>query len=138
MFGFNTITCSNAFFFFFKEIALIFTKYSRIRHIIYVDGFSSVPVLGGSLTDVMYNVPLVVLHGLIPVQYMVKIIFSFLEDYSVCTHSFSISPVCGCFIFLALSKSRKRSLRSPSASDRLSEFSLWCLKGMFFFSFSAS
>lgn len=39
-----------------KEIALIFTKYSRIRHIIYVDGFPSVPVLGGSLTDVMYNV----------------------------------------------------------------------------------
>lgn len=60
------------------------------------------------------------------------------EDASSVTHSFSISIAWGCFIFLALSISRNRSFRSPSARPRRSAFSFWCFNVLLFFSLSAS
>lgn len=54
------------------------------------------------------------------------------------TYSRSISAACGCCSFLDLSTSMKRSLRSPSASARLSAFTVWWIMGRFFSSRSAS
>lgn len=54
------------------------------------------------------------------------------------THSFSISPAWGCFIFLALSISRNRSFRSPSARPKRSAVSFWCCNFLLFFLLSES
>lgn len=47
------------------------------------------------------------------------------------SYSLSISEACGCWSFLDLSTSMKRSFSRPSASARLSAFTFWWAMGIF-------